>query len=264
MHYTIAVVEDETWLRKGLVTTTNWEDLQCRVIADFASPQEALETIPALKPDIVITDIRMPGISGLELIAKLRERCGCVFLVISGHDDFAYAQKAIEMGVLGYLLKPIDDAELEQAIRRAVQAVATKHRIQGLSRKAQAIEGAIRASAPYFTFERTAGKLPDRQIQKAVDHISTHFAEDLSAKTLAAILHCSESHLFKLFKAKTGYTVLEWITHYRMKEAITLMKTPSARIYEIAGKVGYKDVRYFSSVFKKHFGVTPTEYRNTE
>ncbi|MDL2272512.1 AraC family transcriptional regulator, partial [Desulfovibrio sp. OttesenSCG-928-I05] len=161
-------------------------------------------------------------------------------------------------------LKPIDDAELEQTVHRATRAVATKHRIQGLSRKAQAVEGVIRASAPYFAFERTAGKLSDRQVQKAVDYISSHFAEDLSAKALAAILHCSESHLFKLFKNKTGYTVLEWITHYRMKAAITLMKEPSARIYEIAGKAGYKDVRYFSGVFKKHFGVTPTEYRNAE
>ncbi len=255
MKYKVAVIEDEEYLRRGLILTTDWEALGCYVVGEFGSPAAALNQLPTLHPDIVLSDIRMPGINGLEMIQALQKELNCVYIVISGFDDFTYAQQSIELGVMGYLLKPIDDDELARTIRKAT-AILEKRQ------PAAPAENEIGEGALYHSFEYQAETAKDHFLQKALALIQTRYnQDDISVKWLAHELNASESYLYKLFKVKTSYTIHDWITHYRMKLAMKLMKDAQLRIYEIAREVGYRDVRHFSSVFKKHFNLTPTEYR---
>ena len=115
MIFSVLLVEDERYLLQELKETVPWERHGFQVVGCAASAEEALELFPRLHPDLLVTDIRLPGGSGLELLRQTAPRAS---IVITGHDDFEYARRALRLGVTDYLLKPIDDRELEAALTR--------------------------------------------------------------------------------------------------------------------------------------------------
>lgn len=112
--YRIVVVEDEEIVRKGLVITTDWESYDCQVIGEAKNGGEGLSLITKLKPDIVITDIRMPVMDGLQMIEKVYETYMPVTIMITAFNEFEYAKKGIDLSISDYLLKPFDDAQLDK------------------------------------------------------------------------------------------------------------------------------------------------------
>lgn len=115
----VVIVEDEELVRRGIVTAVNWASADCEVVGEAASGAEGIEVIRSSHPDIVVTDIRMPGMDGLEMIRRLREEgCEAKFILLTAYSDFSYAQKAVKLGAVDYLLKPFHDGELEAAAAR--------------------------------------------------------------------------------------------------------------------------------------------------
>ena len=104
----VVVVEDEKVLRKGLVLTTPWVDYGCKIIGEAENGFTGKELIRKVQPDIVITDVIMPGMNGIEMIKNLAGKTNTEYVIISGYADFEFAQTAIELGVKRYLLKPIE------------------------------------------------------------------------------------------------------------------------------------------------------------
>ena len=118
----LLIAEDELWLRKRLVSTIDWPSYGISEVYEAEDGGEALEIALKEKPDIVITDIRMPELSGIDLMKKLNENS--IFskmIVVSGYDDFEYAQGALRMGAINYLLKPVDEEELLDSVKRCVE-----------------------------------------------------------------------------------------------------------------------------------------------
>ena len=118
----LLIAEDELWLRKRLVSTIDWSSYGISEVYEAEDGGEALEIALKEKPDIVITDIRMPELSGIDLMKKLNENS--IFskmIVVSGYDDFEYAQGALRMGAINYLLKPVDEEELLDSVKRCVE-----------------------------------------------------------------------------------------------------------------------------------------------
>ena len=118
----LLIAEDELWLRKWLVSTIDWSSYGISEVYEAEDGGEALEIALKEKPDIVITDIRMPELSGIDLMKKLNENS--IFskmIVVSGYDDFEYAQGALRMGAINYLLKPVDEEELLDSVKRCVE-----------------------------------------------------------------------------------------------------------------------------------------------
>ena len=112
------IVEDEELIREGLRKNIEWESLGLEVVGSAENGIEAIQLCKSLKPDILITDIKMPIISGLELIEKVKaENEDIVCIIISGYDDFTYAQQAIKYGVNDYFLKPIELEKLTEKLR---------------------------------------------------------------------------------------------------------------------------------------------------
>lgn len=117
--YKLMVVDDEKLILDGLQYILNWEELGIKVVHQAKNGKDALEKFQDEPVDIVITDINMPVLNGLELIDEIKKIDKSVsFIVLSGYDEFAYAQKAIGLGVDNYILKPIDDIELEATINK--------------------------------------------------------------------------------------------------------------------------------------------------
>lgn len=128
---TVLLVDDEMYVRKGLYELISWIELDMEIIGEAENGVEALNLIERLQPDVIITDIRMPILDGLELIRAVEKmpHLEPVFIIISGYHDFKYAQQAIRYGVHDYILKPIDDEELTATLQKSAKLICTKENI---------------------------------------------------------------------------------------------------------------------------------------
>lgn len=255
----VMVVEDEQFIRQGLILTTPWVGLGCQVVGEAGNAVAAVALARSVKPDIVITDIRMPEMSGLDMIAAIRESLDCEFIIISGYDEFDYARTALKLGVKGYLVKPVDPRELVALLEEVIQTVEEKQQVRSALERLKYMQEKM----PLLKiFEKEGGTSYDRYLDTAVTYINDNCGGELTVKDVADALGISDSYLGKLVKSRTGFTFVELLTIIRISKAIEMMKAGGAvKVYEIAAAVGYRDSRYFSEVFKKYVGVSPSEYR---
>ncbi len=257
----VIVVEDENLVRKGLILTTPWEDYGFEVIGEAETGDEGLKLAAELHPDLIVTDIRMPGMDGLELIERLGELIEAEYLIISGYNDFSYAKQAMRLGVKDYLLKPIDDEELYQVLERLAESIRSKKQAKKVQESLSHIEDSkIMLFKEYLLDNELKAK--SNYVWEAIKYLKESYREDLNIRKVADFLKISESYLSRLFKMETGYTFVEYLTNYRIKKAIELLREKSEKIYEVAALVGYSDSRYFSALFRKYVGVTPSEFKD--
>lgn len=119
--YKMIIADDESMVRSALIDKLNWNELQIEIIGAASDGEEAYEMVLALKPDILLTDIRMPHLDGLELSAKLRDDLPDLkIIIVSGYSDFTYAKTALELDITDYILKPIEVKKLTQVIRKVL------------------------------------------------------------------------------------------------------------------------------------------------
>ena len=257
--YRVVLVEDSNLLRQGMIRTFDWKAASCQVAGDADNGQDGLALIRQIQPDIVITDIRMPVIDGLELIRQLREENSkAFFILISAYDEFEFAQRAIRYGVTEYLVKPFANAEFVRALGRAVAKVEELRQLEYLHGRVEQME----QERLYGSFVPEEGGLKGKYVQMAIEFIKARYASSISVGQIAEHLSMSEGHLSKVFKEIQGCTVGEYITKHRISEACKLLTRVSMRVNEAAEAVGYSDQRYFSVVFKRAMGMTPNEFRN--
>ena len=247
----VLVVEDEELIRKGIVLAVDWAALDCVVVGEASNGEEALDAVERYDPSLIITDLKMPRMDGLEMLRRLRERgCGAYVIILTAYDSFEYAQSALRLGAVDFLLKPFHDGDLEQALsnlRRRIQPPAP----------AQSA-----ASPPLFQGLKKGDK--SKYVLEAMDYIGAHYNDPgISVGSIAQHLGLSEGHLSHLFKKETDYTLLNYLTRYRIHKAMELLRDCRARVYEVAEAVGYKDITYFSATFKKVVGMSPSEYQDT-
>ena len=238
----VLVVDDEPLVRRGVAQGVDWAALSCEVVGEAANGEEGLAMARRLAPDLIITDIRMPRMDGIEMMNALRgEGCRARCVVLTAHSDFEYARNALLFGADDYLLKPFRDEELEHAVLRACGRLAQTP-----------------PAAPAAQQERPEAT---GYVREAMDYIAAHYADgDISIAAIAEHLRVSEGHLSHVFKKQTGMTVTGYLTQYRIQAAMRLLASGRVKVYEAAAAVGYKDVTYFSSTFKKQTGLSPSEY----
>ncbi|HSR04968.1 MAG TPA: response regulator [Proteiniclasticum sp.] len=245
----VVVVEDEKMIRRGIIMTTDWQAFGCQVVGEASNASDAIKLIEEKKPEIVLTDIRMKGMSGIEMIEALKDYEGLHFIIISGYSDFEYARSALRLGVTDYLLKPFKDEELEKVLEKVTGEIKEIRK--------KPVEPVLDFFNEYDTTENTE---PNRYVQQCVKCIEENYMKEMTCVKTAEKLGISESYLAKIFKRETGYTFVDYLTHYRMKQAIQIMEKDHPKIYELAYLVGYNDAHYFSNIFKKVTGKSPSVY----
>ncbi len=415
---TILIIDDEYLVRVGIRETINWEAYNFRISGEASNGEEGLALAKAQKPDIIITDIRMPFMDGLEFMAQLREAgLTSKIIVLSGYDDFGYAQSALEHGASNYLLKPIenqqlietvvqvgktirqereknqeynklkmelpsikkqfiqdlltgrlteeeeiteklrflqipldpealvvvvlcvDDLELlaqsqpAQTLKEAVEKLNTRF-AQGLEQRGyhgivvdkdahelvavlplatnteaaigelkkalKELSGLVTAnseidltvsvgiSAPFpgasgihggyqealagartkfvpgtnsITYIKDQGVQDCHNVVKAaLVYLRNNFDQEITVEMAAKTILVSPSYLMHLIKEELGKTFVECLIEYRIEQAKELLKGNQYRVYEVCAKVGYQNPKYFSQLFKKVTGLSPSEF----
>ena len=242
----VLLVEDEDLIRRGLRFKMDWTAVGCVVAGEAASGEEGLEKIRLLRPDIVITDIRMQDMDGLEMLRAGLEVCPFRAVIISGYSEFDYAQQAISLGVSEYLLKPVDFNELKACLLK----IAARQQQESASHR--------QTDLPKFP-DLDARRLDNKYAAEMLRYIQEHYPERISLTDLSQELNVSCTHLNAKFKAETGYTFHDFLNYYRISKAVELQKQGTLKLYEIAERVGFADYKYFNKVYKKYVGYPPNK-----
>ena len=251
--YKVLIVEDEKIIRKGLIYTFDWSSHDCTVVGEANSGAEGLEQIYELVPDIVITDITMPRMDGLTMIEKTMDECIYTAIVLSGFDEFPLAKKAIKMGVIEYLVKPVDHSQLADAVERAKVSLLQK-------RLYTQVRNQKMTPAVIDVIDDHKETITSKKTKVMVEYIRDHHSQRISINDLADELEASPNHLRNLFKSQTTYTFNEFLNRYRVQQAIYKMKHEGGKIYNIASEVGFSDYHYFINVFKKYTNYSPGQF----
>ncbi|SDB07957.1 Helix-turn-helix domain-containing protein [Pseudobutyrivibrio sp. YE44] len=248
--YNVMLVDDEEEVRVAIEKKINWEDIGFKVVGSAGNGFDALDMALECRPDVVMTDINMPFMNGLEFSKQLKaELPATKFVILSGYDEFEYAKEAIELSVEEYILKPVNSDELYQLFSRLKERldneVDIRHKLEQLEK--------------YF-MENTsnAGDIVD----KAKAYILEHYKEsDLSVDKICSYLNVTPNYFSTLFRKKTGLTFVTYLTNLRMEKAKWLLDNTDEKAYIIAGMIGIEEPNYFSYVFKKAYGISPSKYR---
>ncbi|MCD9026099.1 response regulator transcription factor [Cohnella silvisoli] len=408
------IVDDEYLVRTGIRETIDWAEYGVEIVGEASNGLEGLDLALLHRPDVIMTDVRMPYMNGLEFIEKIREHnLHCGIIVLSGYDEFQYAQEAIRHGASTYLLKPVNIEELAEAVIRVGQQINEKEadRIQLLKFKDEvdaissqfwldllfgrisdpalirekyewlniamptedklmvavisiipdsvsvadyttqakwsAVEQQIRLTVdakslsaiaivrsaptewtlichsnqtsldfvsalysfgyavianvkeaagfqatvgfhespdPYMGIHTSCVKAreaarksisglggvlfesddersgPRREVRDALAYIRLHYSDNITADLVAETVHVSSTHLMHLFRKDLNKTFYECLTEYRIDEAKRLLRHTSYRVYEVGLNVGFGDSKYFSQIFRKMTGMSPSEY----
>ena len=242
----IMIVDDEPKIRRGMKTLLEEQD-GFEVVGIYDNAMSSLLDMAEKQPNVLITDIKMPEYSGLDLIEKIREKDKNLYIIIlSGYGSFKYAQRAIRSGVYRYLTKPTNPRELISVLREI------ELKIEGVNRTVSKSE------------ENESVEVGNLLIRKALDYIELHYAEKIGLKTLSDALYISPNYFSDLFRRHMKVKFSDFLIEYRLKKACILLKKPEYKVSEISEMVGFRDSTYFSTVFKKTYNLTPLEYKNTK
>ena len=248
----LLLVDDEIVALNALKRRVDWikygfSDVYTAMDADNARKMLDENTI-----DLVLCDIEMPGDSGLILSAEIRDNYeNTEVIMVTCHSDFDSMKSSMQNRVRDYLLKPIDYDELDLMLKKYIEDKEkreTKDKIDRIVRIAE---------------EKDTDEITDKDpIEKAEEYIEKHLSEKIYVEDLAKIAYMNEQYFMRVFKKRTEKSVTEYITDKRMQLAAQLLRDTDKSISFIADAVGITDDAYFSRSFKKHSGISPTEYRN--
>ncbi len=242
---TVLIVDDEIQDRIRIRNVLSRETDRFEVVGEAGSAEEALEIIGIRKPELVFTDIHMLQMSGLELAEQTRRLYeGCHVVIVAESREFEEVRRALRAGAEDFLLKPVEEGELQESVLRIGE------RIQNERRQNRDYHRSIYGKKGSWIIEQAAAYI-DRNLMN----------QELSLKVVAAAIFVNESYLSRIFKREMGESLIEYITRRRIAESIRLLNTTSLKVYEIAERVGFRNSHYFSICFKKQMGMTVKEFR---
>lgn len=282
MSYCLMIVDDERSIREGLSVACDWKQLGIEKVILASNGKHALDELAQAHVDILISDIVMPEVGGIELCSLVHKKYPHIIMfLLTGYSEFEYAQKAIQCGVKDYILKPSDEDVLFQMVKDATEELARsqKQRAKLLHLKNEIdaelsdtkrrilyeyVEEALQEWRPSEGLEHVVPRSKNPVIQQVLDHIEENISdENLTLNVIASEhLFMNVNYLGKLFRKEMGQKFSTYLLKRRMQRAVEQMQVnPQAKIYETANLVGFgANSSYFSMVFKKVMGKSPSDY----
>lgn len=248
MAYTVILVDDEPLCLRGMVSSFKWSQYGFEIVYKTTNQETALEMIKELDPDVVCTDMRMPKISGIDLIKAARAmNAKAKFIIVSGFEDFEKACEAIRYNAFRYCLKPIDREEADDVLRELKQILDQEHPEQSESQNTAKEEIPV--------------SIQNQKFQKMVQYIDAHYKDSFNLEELAKKFDLNASFASRLFSQHFSMGFSQYVNKIRTAHAAELLVSTKISVEEIGLAVGYRDTAYFSKVFKKYYGEAPYAWR---
>lgn len=239
----LIIAEDEESIRTSIENYVRKNTSVFDEVYGAATGQEALDLIFRYHPQVMLLDIQMPIKDGLTVLKEATFADACPkTIILSGHDTFDYARKALRYNVFDYLLKPCRSTEILEKLEKLAGKTASK------------------PAAANETGTDTAG---NRFVEQALHYMREHYPEPITQPIVAEALGVTPSYLSTLFTRNLGYGFAECLNKIRIERACDYFVDSQMKTYEVAYRVGFQDEKYFSNVFKKIMGLTPSQYRKT-
>lgn len=237
----VMIADDETYMLEALEKLIGWESMDCSLIFKAQNGKQLIERMKLEVPDIVITDIKMPLVSGIEVAKYVYEnKLNTKVIILSAHADFEYAREAIQYEVCGYIVKTSAIESLPEMLHKAIKKLEE-------------------TSFPKKEEEEKEEAQSEDIFKKLQKYIEKHYMEKLTLTTLSKEIHANGSYLSRLYKEKTGQNLFDEINKRKLAKAKELL-AEGKRVSEVAVLIGFEDVSYFSRVFKKYEGCSPRDY----
>jgi len=250
--YRLILVDDEPWALAGLRKIVKQQEKLFDIAAETTNPVEALGLIRQLKPDAVFTDIRMPEVSGIDLMKIIRsEGLETEFVIISGFAEFSYAQESLRLGAFDYCLKPLQLKEADKLLKTLWEYLEEKNKQNNLNAE---------ESLPILA----GGEYVNPDFMELLAYMKANFQNEMSLLSLAEKFHLNHTYCSELFSKITNKNYSKYLSKLRIDNACRLLESTSMSIEQIAYKTGFNDYYYFSKVFKKITGLSPLKYRKKE
>lgn len=239
---TVLIVDDEPFMVEYIKAIVDWESYGFHKVLTAGGGSLAKDLLMQYKPELLITDIKMPKVSGLDLVALIEENhYPTKSIIISGYSDFEYAKKAVRYGVSEYLVKPVLKDDFVETLERIFEKFFETENNE------MEAESCLKGKKDVITY-----------VQR---YICENYDKDLSLDALGAIVHLHPAYLSKIFKEVSDVNLSGYITDIKMQKAAELLEQTDMKVQEIMKQLGYQKGQYFSKLFKEKYGVTPKEYR---
>lgn len=242
--YQMIIIDDEAKIRSGLVNLFPWNQLGFEIAGNFSNGKEAYEFVLKNSVDLILSDIRMPIMDGLELADKLLSRKKVKIIFFSGYQDFDYVRQALRTGACDYLLKPIKYDDLVQCLTRIKELLNQEN---------------------HLTAENEQKNLS--YYENIISHVKAYLDTNYQTATLeqaARLVNLSPNYLSKIIKEHSDLSFSDYLLKTRMENAAGMLKDIGYKQYEIAYRVGYDNPKNFSRAFHQYFNMTPSQYRKNQ
>lgn len=244
----VLLIDDEPWSLRGLLSSCKWENYGFHQVLSSTNPYQAKVFLLERHPEIVICDIRMPELSGIDLLKLAqREKLNSEFIFVSGFSEFSYAQEAVNNGAFAYLLKPIDPKLLQSTVQKGCQCWERKHTARSLLGPSSD-ELAPGYCNPVFI--------------ELLTYVKTHANEDITLTGLSETYHLNSTYISDLFRKSTGKSFSRYLMTRRILNACILLRSTHRSVQDISEEVGYHDYGNFVRAFKQIMHTTPVRYRS--
>lgn len=263
----VLLADDEPFVREGVEKLVPWDELGYELEGTYKNGKELLEAVPVKMPDLVIMDIQMPFVTGLEAAKLIHEEYPEISVILlTAYAEFRYAQQAIEYGVDGYILKSNLLIDLPKFLEGMAKKLEKKKEIWDVMKSlAKTEETAMKCDVEEESdlAEYEEAESGDELIQLTNAYVKENLANKITLDDIADAVHVNRSYLSRLYKQKTGENLFEMINRSRIDMAKDFIRQRDKKIYEIAYLVGLDDTAYFSRLFKKYAGCSPKDYVNS-
>jgi len=240
MSIQLLIADDEDIIRNGIATYIELHTQRFDKIYLAENGQQASDIIFQKNPEIMLLDVQMPVKNGIEVLSEaVAAQIAPATIILSGYDEFKYAQQALRYGASDYLLKPCRSSEILKKLHELADELFGPEEVVIKDPK---------LSGNYF-------------VEIAVEYINNYYFENLTLQQVADVVGITAGYLSTLFSQDQGKGFVDYLNEVRIEHACIYLQQKYFKTYEIAFKVGFKNEKYFSKVFKKLRGMTPSEFR---